>query len=424
MNKIKRIKGTQDVLPGEVHNWQKLEAVIHSTMSIFNYREMRTPVFESTELFARGIGRLTDIVSKEMYSFEDRGKKQITLKPEMTAPIIRAYLEHNLKTQAPLQKVYYISSLFRQENPQAGRLRQFNQFGAEAIGADAAELDTELIQLALAVFAKLGIEGLKLEINTVGDTECREPYKIILKEYLRPVLDQYCEDCRKRFDGNPLRILDCKKENCRTLNRNAPKLSDHLCSGCDEHFTKLQDTLRAGGIAWSHNPYLVRGLDYYTRTVFEITSSDLGSQNAICGGGRYDLLAEQLGGPPTAAVGFAAGIERTLMVMGRQGLLSEQPGRLQVFVAPLGDAAAAVATEWVTKLRAMGYRTDRDYLGRSVKAQMREANRQRAQMVFLLGDEELKQKNFSVKEMDNGTQKSVSFSEIGPYLSDFFKHEK
>ena len=381
-------------------------------MERYNFKELRTPVFEKTELFARGIGRLTDIVSKEMYTFTDRSKKQITLKPEMTAPIMRAYIENKLYATAPVNKFYYIAPLFRQENPQAGRLRQFHQFGAETLGAAAPQADVEMIDLALRIYGQIGLQHLKLTINSVGDPACREPYKELLQDYIRPNLKHYCADCQRRFDENPMRILDCKNESCRQLNAGAPKLSQNLCADCNEHYTQVKKHLQHLQIAFEEDAHLVRGLDYYTRTVFEITSGSLGAQNAICGGGRYDLLAEELGGQPAPAVGFASGIERLLMVAEKQGLTLARPARLDVFIAALGGRARAAAPFWLSEIRKAGLRADSDLLGRSLKAQMREANRQQARFVLLLGDEELDKQRFSLKLMDKSEQTEVAFDEV------------
>jgi histidyl-tRNA synthetase len=420
---FRKIKGTQDILPDEAISWQKVEEIVRLNMRLYNYKELRTLIFEQTELFARGIGQLTDIVSKEMYNFKDRGKKDLTLKPEMTAPIIRAYIENNLGAKLPLSKIYYISPLFRQENPQAGRLRQFNQFGAEAIGSSTAEIDVELIMLALDIYNKLKISKLNLTINSVGDPYCREPYKNKLKAYFKPLLNKYCEDCQKRFNTNPMRILDCKKEKCIKLNSNAPQLLDNLCSDCGQHFNEVQACLKENKINFNIEPHLVRGLDYYTRTVFEITSPRLGAQDAICGGGRYDLLTEQLGGPPTPAVGFASGIERLLIVMKAENQLLNQENSIDIFISPMGPEASRQSMQWVQRIRKMGYVTERDYLGRSIKSQMREANRQNAKIVLILGDNELIKKEFTLKNMHDGTQETVSFTEIESHLKKILTHE-
>ena len=416
MQKFKRIRGTQDILPEQSGLWQKIEQSIRTCMDHFNYMELRTPVFEQTELFARGIGEATDIVAKEMYTFLDRGQKSLTLKPEMTAPMMRAYIENNLAVKSGFTKIYYISPLFRQENPQAGRLRQFHQFGAEALGSGTADIDAEIILLATEIFRRVGVTDLKVMINSVGDPESREAYRTILKSYLNPLLNQYCENCQKRFETNPLRILDCKERNCRNLNRHAPKLIDHLNPGCQTHFDQVKVLLADNGIKYEINPYLVRGLDYYTRTVFEITSQELGSQDAICGGGRYDLLAEQLGGEPTPAVGFAAGMERLLMVLEAQKKLPEIKENLQIFIAPMGERASRQSLSLLHRLRQNGYKSDRDYSLRSLKAQMREANRQHAKLVILLGDNEMENRQYLIKDMVNGQQFSVPFDAIDEFL--------
>jgi histidyl-tRNA synthetase len=416
LNQLRRIKGTQDILPGESQKWIALEFKIREIMSLYNYSEMRTPVFEQTDLFARGIGQLTDIVSKEMYTFTDRGKKQITLKPEMTAPIIRAYLENKLYAQSQLNKLYYIAPLFRQENPQAGRLRQFHQFGAESIGTNSADADAEIIDLALAVYNKIGLKNLNLVINSVGDAEDRVRYKKILQDFIRPNLGKYCEDCQRRFDDNPMRILDCKNESCQKLNTNAPKIAENLLPESHQHYLDLKERLSSLGIEFSESPYLVRGLDYYTRTVFEITSDALGAQNAICGGGRYDLLAEELGGDHTPAVGFASGIERLLMVAENQQIPIAEPERLDIFLVTMGETADSKSIYWLKQFRKNAFRAEKDFSGRSIKAQMREANRQNARIVLILGDNELDQKAFAVKLMDEGQQVNVPFDQVVEFL--------
>ncbi len=412
MATIRRIKGTQDILPGESEQWVALETLIRETMRVYNFKELRTPVFEKTELFARGIGQLTDIVSKEMYTFFDRGNKQLTLKPEMTAPIMRAYLENKLYAKSPVNKFFYIAPLFRQENPQAGRLRQFHQFGAETLGTAYPEADAEMIDLALNIYRRAGLENLNLRINSVGDVTCRLPYKKLLQDYIRPNLHLYCQDCQRRFDDNPLRILDCKKETCSALNQKAPRLVDHLCEECHTHYHRLKQHLDALQISYDEDPYLVRGLDYYTRTVFEITSEALGAQNAICGGGRYDLLAEELGGQPTPAVGFASGIERLLLIARHQNLHLAPAQRLDVFIITMGETARQKSLSWLKTLRQAGFLSETDFLGRSVKAQMREANRQQARFVLLAGEEELERKTFSLKIMDRSQQISVPFANL------------
>jgi histidyl-tRNA synthetase len=418
----RRLRGTQDILPGQVKQWHYLEDSVRKIMAQFNYQELRTPLFEQTELFSRGIGQQTDIVKKEMYTFEDRGKRSITLKPEMTAPIIRAYIENTMYAQSPMNKLYYLAPLFRQENPQAGRLRQFHQFGAEALGSAEADLDAEIILLTLKIFNQLGITQLTLQINSVGDINCHDRFKEKLKHYLKPLRSEYCSECQSRFDTNPLRILDCKKDGCRKLNANAPKITEHLCDACAEHFESLCSLLKLNDVTFEINPYLVRGLDYYTRTVFEITNQHLGSQDALCGGGRYDLLCRQLGGPDIPAVGFAAGIERILMVFEALALYNVPQDGLDIFIIPLGIDAQRIAPLWTNKFRNLGFKSDQDYLKRSLKAQMREANKQRAKLVLILGENELKDQCFTIKVMATGDQNTIPFSNIGTYIIDYFKH--
>jgi histidyl-tRNA synthetase len=418
--KYSRIKGTQDILPEVSPIWQHIEDTIHNCMAVHNYKEIRTPIFEQTEVFARGIGQDTDIVSKEMYTFLDKGKKSITLKPEMTAPVIRAYLENNMSRQTPLNKIYYISSLFRQENPQAGRLRQFSQFGAEAIGVNSPELDTEMIMLAMYIYDQLNLSDLKLKINSVGDPKSREIYKKALKKYFKPLLTKYCDDCNKRYQSNPLRILDCKNKACVQLNYSAPKLLDFLSEDGKTHFESVMQLLNDNAINFEIEPYLVRGLDYYTDTVFEITSKNLGSQDAICGGGRYDLLAEEFGGPHTPAVGFASGIERLLMVMQAQNLMEQKGRLLDIYICVMGDRASHEAMGWLKTLRDLGLKVERDFLNRSVKAQMRDANRQQTKIVLLLGDNELNNNKFTVKDMVSGNQSEISFDKIITFLKKQF----
>jgi histidyl-tRNA synthetase len=421
--KYRRIKGTQDILPDSVGQWRYIEDMIRQCMDLFNYQEIRTPVFELTEVFARGIGQLTDIVSKEMYTFQDKSKKYITLKPEMTAPVMRAYLENNMSNLTPLNKVYYISPIFRQENPQAGRLRQFHQFGAEAIGSNAPELDSEMIMLAIYIYEQFCISDLKLKLNSVGDPESREIYVKELKKYFKPLLKQYCHDCNNRYKSNPLRILDCKNETCIELNKNAPKSIDFLNERSRLHFDTVKSLLKENRIEYEIEPYLVRGLDYYTDTVFEITSDNLGSQDAICGGGRYDLLSEEFGGRPTPAIGFASGIERLRLVMQAQDKLKNDANLLEVYICAMGENASRISMTWLQKLRKLGLRVDRDFLKRSVKAQMRDAHRQNAKVVLFLGDNEIETKSFSVKDMESGNQSDIRYKDIENYLINHLKTE-
>ena len=410
--KIQSIKGTVDILPGDVHRWHFIEEVIREQMDLFNYTEMRTPVFEKTELFARGIGELTDIVSKEMYTFLDKGKKSLTLKPEMTAPIMRSYIQHSLQNKSQVNKIYYISPMFRQENPQAGRQRQFNQFGAEAIGSNAPELDAEVIMLALAIFEKAGVRSYSLELNSVGDPASREKFKSELQDFLKPDLAKLCESCQSRFESNPMRILDCKVKSCRELIEDAPVLIDFLDQDNRNHYEAVKTVLNANAVTFTENPRLVRGLDYYTNTVFEITSTSLGAQDAICGGGRYNLLAAELGGPDIPAVGFAAGMERMLMVLEKDEADIPEPEALDVYFINLGKAATEWAHTHIHWLRKAGIKADTDYLSRSMKAQMRDANKQNSRFVVIAGDNELSEGQVIIKEMATSEQFQVKITDL------------
>ncbi len=414
--KFKSIKGTRDILPGEVETWQHVERTVHRVMKDYNYREIRTPVFESTGLFARSIGELTDIVRKEMYTFTDRSEESLTLKPEGTASVLRAYIQHNLGEQAPLTKVYYIAPMFRQERPQAGRLRQFHQFGAEAIGSRSPYLDVEMMLLALEIYRQLGIEQFQLNINSVGCELCRPQYKVLLRAELKNIQSQLSEESQARVELNPLRVLDSKDKKDREATKSVPLMKDHLCSACKTHFTTVQQLLDRLQTPYHVDGRLVRGLDYYTKTAFEITSTALGSQDALAGGGRYDLLVEELGGKPTPGVGFAAGIERLLMVLEKTGKMPEDESGPVLFFVTLDEAALSWAFVQATHLRAKGIAVELDYLGRSVKAQMREAHRQRARYVMVIGEHELNSGRANLKDMQTGTETEISLKAIGESL--------
>jgi histidyl-tRNA synthetase len=411
--KFRSIKGTKDILPEETAAWQHVERTIHRVMRDFNYREVRTPVFESTSLFSRSIGELTDIVSKEMYTFTDRSEESLTLRPEGTASTLRAYIQNNLGEQSPLTKLYYIGPMFRQERPQAGRLRQFHQFGAEALGTQAPHMDVEQIVLALEIYRQLGLSRYDLAINSVGCEKCRPPYKQRLIDFLTPLRDRLSDESKSRFRNNPLRVLDSKDEKDRELTTTAPLIKDHLCDECREHFTTVRALLEKLTVAYTVNGRLVRGLDYYTKTAFEITSTALGAQDALAGGGRYDLLVEELGGKPTPGVGFAAGMERLLMVLEQTGSLRADDHGPIVFFVSLDDAARDWVFVQACTLRAKGISAEVDYLARSVKAQMREANRQRARFVIVIGDQELKSGKAKLKDMQRGEEREIGLHGIG-----------
>lgn len=410
--KFKSIKGTKDILPGEVEAWQHIEATVRRVMHSFNYREIRTPVFELTALFARSIGELTDIVSKEMYTFRDRSDESLTLKPEGTASVLRAYIQHNLGEQAPLIKVYYIGPMFRQERPQAGRLRQFHQFGAEALGSQSAQLDAEMMLIPLDIYQALGIAQSRLKINSVGCERCRPAYKEKLVRELMMSYDNLSPESRARVKQNPLRVLDSKDENDRQLTKHAPLMKDYLCQECSDHFAAVLALLDATGTPYEIDGRLVRGLDYYTKTAYEIISPALGSQDALAGGGRYDLLTQELGGKPTPAVGFAAGMERLIVALEKAGTTASGNQSPVLFIATIEEPARRWAFVKAHELRSQGLSVELDYLGRSLKSQMREANRQRSRYLLVVGEDELKSGLAKLKDMETGTETSVTLSDI------------
>lgn len=410
--KFRSIKGTKDILPDEITGWQQVESIVRRVMHDFNYREIRTPEFEQTGLFARSIGELTDIVSKEMYTFLDRSEDSLTLRPEGTAAVLRAYIQNNLGEQSPLTKLYYIGPMFRQERPQAGRLRQFHQFGAEALGASSQLLDVEMMILPLEIYKQLGIDRFSLKINSVGCKKCRPAYKKLLQTELRKVSSRLSPDSQARIEQNPLRVLDSKDEKDRDLTANMPLMREYLCDECASHFASVQSLLKSLSVTYEVDGRLVRGLDYYTKTAFEITSTALGSQDALAGGGRYDLLVEELGGKSTPGVGFAAGIERLLMVLSKLGKNElKQPAPILYFVG-LDEQARTWTFLKASELRRKEICVEVDYLGRSVKSQMRDANRQLANYVIVVGEQELKTKSAKLKNMRTGEETTISLDEI------------
>ena len=409
-------KGTSDILPSQIDYWYYIENIIKEVLQIYGYREIRTPSFEHTELFVRGIGETTDIVNKEMFTFQDRKGRSLTLRPEGTAPVVRAYLEHNMSRENPLVKLFYLGNMFRCEKPQAGRYRQFNQFGLEAIGSQSPLIDAEIIQASLEIYKKIGLTDLKLVINSVGCRECRPKYLEALKEYFKDRKELLCSDCRERYDKNPLRILDCKNKQCQIEIKNSPTIFDYLCEDCREHFQKLKEFLDSIGVVYQVNPLLVRGLDYYTKTAFEIISGELGSQNAVGGGGRYDYLVEELGGKPTPAVGFAAGIERMIATLEKQGVKIPSWEGLKVFVATVSTEDHSSALKIVKQIRENGVSAEMDFLDKSLKAQMRLANKFNVSYVVIVGQEELKEQKVTIKNMSNGQQEKVAISKILPYI--------
>lgn len=409
---IKAVTGTKDILPSDIPRWKYLEKTVEGVFSNFNYKEIRTPVFEETALFARGIGEETDIVGKEMYTFKDRSDASLTLKPEMTAAVVRAYLEHSLGAQQSLVKLFYISPMFRQERPQAGRFRQFHQFGAEAIGSSSPLLDAEMIQMAYEILKSLGLKNLIVKINSLGTPETRENYKQLLKNFLNDKKDKLSEDSRRRFETNILRIFDSKVESDQKIIKDAPRLIDHLDDESKNDFEVVKEQLNKTNIPFQVDPALVRGLDYYTKLTFEIDSGSVGAQTALCGGGRYDLLIETLGGKPTPATGFAAGIERILLACENEKSFSVPEPTIDVYVIRIDNDLESVVSELAGKLRKENLSIDFDYLQRSVKAQMREANKMNARYVLFIGGDEYKEGMMNLKNMSTSDEERVSIAEI------------
>lgn len=405
-------KGTKDILPESSGQWRHIENTARDICRAYVYEEIRTPVFEHTELFLRGIGETTDIVQKEMYTFLDLGKRSITLRPENTAAVVRAYLEHKLYGGPQPTKLFYIGPMFRYDKPQAGRFRQFHQFGVEAIGAKGPAVDAEIILLAVQFFRRLGLSDLNLYINSVGCPNCRPVYRNTLQTALRDKLPQFCSDCQSRFDRNPMRMLDCKNERCQQLSADAPTLNECLCDECAQHLEGLRSLLDAAGVAYKLNPRLVRGLDYYTKTAFEIQYPPLGAQSAICGGGRYDGLIEEIGGPPTPGIGFAIGLERVLLALEKQGLLPGRDTDIAVYVAAVDEASQTAAFKLLAELRQAGISADMDYLGRSLKAQLKQANRYPARYVAIIGEEEAAQGKVALKNMQTGQQELIDAGDL------------
>jgi histidyl-tRNA synthetase len=417
MKPLKSIKGTKDILPWDSSAWQKIESLCRELFTAYFYQEVRTPVFEKTELFARGIGAFSDIVSKEMYTFQDKGEEWLTLRPEYTASVIRSYIQHHYEQQSSLHKLWYFGPLFRQERPQAGRLRQFHQFGIELIGSEYPEADAEVITIACEFYRKMGLKEWELHINSIGNTQDRKDYIHFLKESLKPHIDRFCPRCRQRFDTNILRLFDCKNESCQhLLDDYAPKITDHLTSDDKNHFEKVCEFLDTQNISYIINPKLVRGLDYYTRTTFEIKGNRLGAQDALCGGGRYDNLVEELGGNPTPAVGFASGVERLLMALEQENIKPGTPIRPDLYIATLDTKAYSGILKHCRILRDQGYIVDTDLLRRSVKAMMRDANKKNARFVTVIGSDEMNTGSLTLKELKTGEESEVRWDQIGKIL--------
>ena len=415
----KAVKGTQDILPSEVYKNQFIEQIVIDIAGKFGFRELRIPVFEHTELFQRGVGETTDVVQKEMYTFDDKGGRSITLRPEGTAGVARAFLEHGLFNEALPQKLCYVINCYRYEKPQAGRWREFQQFGVEMLGTASPAADAEVISLANEIFAFLGIENLQLELNSIGCPECRKNYHNALREYFESKKENLCPTCLERLGKNPMRILDCKSPICKEICEGAPAIIDYICDDCSRHFESVKKYLDAMNISYVVNPRIVRGLDYYTRTVFEFVSNQIGAQGTVCGGGRYDGLVEELGGPHTPSLGFAMGTGRLLMLLEAQGIELPKPDACEIYIAPMGENATVEAMRLVSELRSNGISAQTDVAGRSLKAQMKYADKIGARYTMVLGDNEIEQGKANLKNMDNGEITEAELENLGEDFMEF-----
>jgi len=404
---IQAIKGVKDILPGDMAAWHHLEALARTLFEDYGFAEVRVPIFEYTELFARSIGASTDIVEKEMYTFEDRDGKKITLRPEGTAGVVRAFVEHKMYVDSQLTKLYYLGPMFRHERPQKGRYRQFYQIGVEALGLDHPHVDIDILVMLHGLFAKLGIKGLSLQINSLGDSECRGAYRDALKNYLQAKLPTLCTDCQRRYETNPLRVLDCKVDADKF--NDSPVMLDYLCEPCKAHFKTVEAGLTRLGVPFEVNPRLVRGLDYYTRTTFELVMGHMGAQNTVAAGGRYDGLVKEIGGPATPGIGFALGVERAVSLMDTANV---QPQRPHLFISALGEAAVAYALPLIHNLRSSGIRVETDYTGASLKSQMKKADKSGAGHTLIIGEQELKDEKAVLRNMQTKEQVDVSLANI------------
>ena len=410
-------KGTKDILPDQIHKWHYVENQWKDICRRYGFKEVRTPVFEHTELFTRGIGDTTDVVQKEMYTFEDHGGRSITLKPEGTSPAVRAFIEHKQYAEVQPTKIQYITPCYRYEKPQSGRLREFHQFGIEVFGTPNMMADAEVISLGYDFLTSLGITEIELRINSVGCPECRKKHRAALREFLTPKYDELCDTCKTRFDKNPMRILDCKSPVCQELVQGAPMMIDYLCDDCKDAFQQLQDNLKAMEIPFTVDPGIVRGLDYYTKTAFEFVTTKIGAQGTVCGGGRYDHLIEEVGGPPIPGVGFGLGIERLLLLMEANDAHFPEPDKLDVFIAVMGDAAKAYGLKLCRELRAKGLSAEMDTLARNIKNQFKYANRLNAKYTVVLGDNEMAEGVAAVKDMAAQEQHNVKFEDLYEVLT-------
>ena len=410
------VKGTNDILPGLSEKYAYLESKMFETASLYGFREIRVPTFEHTEVFVKNVGDTTDIVQKEMYTFLDKGGRSITLRPELTAGTVRSVIEHGLVNGALPLKVCYLGGCYRYEKPQAGRLREFHQFGVECFGAASPAADAEIISLAKQTLCEIGIKNIALYINSIGCSECRKEYSKALKEYFRANIDSLCDTCKDRLERNPMRILDCKNPDCAKIAAGAPVVIDYLCDDCREHFEGVKAHLNAAGVDFTVNPKIVRGLDYYTRTVFEFVSNDIGAQSTICGGGRYDGLVKSMGGPDVPALGFAMGMERLVLTLQNTGAELPQADRCDLFIATLGEKAAMKATSLCAALRADGFEAGVDICGRGLKAQMKYADKIGALYTIVLGDNEIDSGKAKIKDMETGIETEINLDNLSDSL--------
>lgn len=406
-------RGTKDITPKDVYKWHYVEKKFREICALYGYEEIRTPIFEHTEVFARSVGDTTDVVQKEMYSFTDRGDRQLSLKPEGTAGVIRSFIENKMYADTQPTKLYYITPCFRYERPQAGRQRQFHQFGIEVLGSDGPSVDAEVISLAVQFFNEMGLKNLSVNINSVGCPTCREEYNRKLKEYLDKKVDVLCETCLERKDKNPMRVIDCKNPTCKENLNDIPFMVDHICDDCKDHFEKLQTYLKEMDINFVVDKTIVRGLDYYKKTAFEIISNDIGSQSTVCGGGRYDGLVEQLGGPKgVSGIGFGLGAERLLLTMENNNIEIENPYATDIFIVTIGDEAKTKSFKLLKDLRTNHISAENDHLDRSVKAQFKYSDKINAKFTIVIGDDELANDTATLKNMSTSEQTTIKLSEI------------
>jgi len=411
-------RGTHDVLPNDAYKWQYIEGIAKKVAECFGYKEVRTPVFEHTELFERSIGDTTDVVEKEMYTFEDRGKRSITLKPEGTAPVVRSFIENKLYADSQPTKLFYITPVFRYEKPQAGRYREHHQFGVEVFGASNPSIDAEVINLAMSIYRALGVKKLELRINNIGCPKCREEYNKVLREYLAARLDKLCTTCQGRFERNPMRIIDCKVDTCQEQIVEVPLMIDHICEDCESHFKGLKSHLEALDINYIVDPRIVRGLDYYTKTAFEIITDEAGKKGTLCGGGRYDKLVEDCGGPQTPGVGFGMGLERAILSLETQNIEIPKPKDIDVFIVTMGEDASLVGFSILNKLRNANIKSDQNHITRGVKAQFKYADKKEVTYTIVIGEDEIKNNEVLVKNMIDGEQKNVKIDDVVQFLKD------